>query len=166
MAEATFDVVIIGAGPGGLACAKILAENGREVLVLERKQVIGPKVCAGGLTWNGLLRHVPEDLIEQAFAEQSIFSNLQSIKVAEPEPIVATVNRKMLGQWMARTATDAGAAIETGMTVQEITKKHVIVKNTDDKVQKIGYSHLIGADGSTSMVRRFLGIDTKKWASV
>lgn len=160
--KSSAEIVIIGAGPGGLACAKVLAENGCEVLVLERKQVIGPKVCAGGITWSGLLRHLPEDLIEQAFAEQSIFSNLQSIKVTEPEPIVATVNRKVLGQWMARTAADAGAAVETGMTVQEITKERVIVKNTDDKVQKIGYSHLIGADGSTSMVRRFLGIDTKK----
>ncbi len=156
------EIIIIGAGPGGLACAKVLAENGREVLVLERKQVIGPKVCAGGITWSGLLRHVPEDLIEQAFPQQSIFSNLQSIKVSEPEPIVATINRKILGQWMARAAVDAGATVETGKTVQEITKERVLVKNTEGKMREIGYKHLIGADGSTSMVRRFLGIATEK----
>ena len=32
----TFDAVIIGAGPGGLRCATILARHGRTVLVLER----------------------------------------------------------------------------------------------------------------------------------
>jgi len=155
-------IVIIGAGPGGLACAKMLAENDRDVLVLERKQVIGPKVCAGGITWSGLLRHVPEELIEQAFPEQSIFSNLQSVKVTESEPIVATVNRKALGQWMARAAADAGATIETGVTVQEITRDRVVVRDLGGTVQTIGYTHLIGADGSTSMVRRYLGIVTKK----
>ena len=36
----SFSVVIVGAGPGGLACARILAEHGLDVLVLERKHVI------------------------------------------------------------------------------------------------------------------------------
>ncbi len=160
--KSSAEIVIIGAGPGGLACAKHLAENNRRVLVIERKQVIGPKVCAGGITWSGLLRHVPEDLIEQAFPQQFIYSNLQKIKVSEPEPIVATINRETLGQWMARSAADAGATVETGMTVLEITRDSVIAKNSDGNVQTIGYTHLVGADGSTSMVRRFLGIHTKR----
>ncbi len=160
--QRSVDTIIIGAGPGGLACAKLLAENNRQVLVLERKQIIGPKVCAGGITWSGLLRHVPEELIEQAFPEQSIFSNLQKIKISEPEPIVATINRKILGQWMARAAADAGATIETGVTVRKITADHVVVQYTDGKVRTIGYTHLVGADGSTSMVRRFLKISTDK----
>ena len=63
MSSISTDILIIGAGPGGLACAKVLAEQGRKVLVLERRQEIGPKVCAGGITWDGLIRLVPEELI-------------------------------------------------------------------------------------------------------
>jgi len=156
------EIVIIGAGPGGLACAKKLAENGREVLVLERKKIIGPKVCAGGITWSGLLRHVPEELIEGAFRDQYIFSNRQHICISEPDPIVATISRKALGQQMARTASQAGADIKTEVTVQKISDRSISVRTPNGKIQKIDYRHLIGADGSTSIVRKFLGIPTEK----
>ena len=46
------NAVIVGAGPGGLACARLLAEHGLDVLVLERKKEAGPKVCGGGITWD------------------------------------------------------------------------------------------------------------------
>ena len=41
---------IVGAGPAGLRAAQVLAEAGREVLVVEKHSEIGPKTCAGGLT--------------------------------------------------------------------------------------------------------------------
>jgi geranylgeranyl reductase len=46
------DILIVGAGPGGLTCGRLLAEQGREVVILERNNVIGAKVCAGGITWD------------------------------------------------------------------------------------------------------------------
>jgi len=96
----SYSIIIVGAGPGGLAGAKILAENGRDVLVLERKPVAGPKVCGGGITWDGLIRRVPEHLIEGVFPCQYIRSNFQNTVVKAPEPIVATIRRDVLGQWM------------------------------------------------------------------
>ena len=150
--------IIIGAGPGGLACAAYLARNGRKVLVLERKDSIGPKVCAGGITWSGLLRHVPETLLEGAFCDQYIHTNLQHIRVHEKNPIIATIDRKTLGQWMAKTAEKAGAEILTGTRAHTITPEHIIVSTPEGENRTIGYTHLIGADGSTSIVRKFLEI--------
>jgi flavin-dependent dehydrogenase len=46
----TYDVVIIGAGPAGLNCAKKLSEADKTVLLVEKNTEIGPKVCAGGIT--------------------------------------------------------------------------------------------------------------------
>ena len=40
------DVVVIGAGVVGLACAKQLAEAGREVIVLERETAFGTGISA------------------------------------------------------------------------------------------------------------------------
>ena len=156
------EVVIIGAGPGGLACAKKLAENGKGVLILEKKPVIGPKVCAGGITWNGLLHHAPDSLIERAFHDQHIFSAWQKIKISQNKPIAATVNRKALGQKMAKDAERAGAVIETGTVVRKITSDAVIVDGRQGTRREIKYHHLIGADGSTSSIRRFLKIPVRE----
>lgn len=45
-----FDVVVIGAGPAGLACSNILSKQGISCLVLEQKDSVGGKVCGDGLT--------------------------------------------------------------------------------------------------------------------
>ncbi len=152
------DILIIGAGPAGLACAKLLAEQGRQVIVLERHKVIGYKVCAGGITWDGLLRHVPERLIERSFCDQHIFSNYQKTVVREKNPIIATINRKVLGQWMAEKARRAGVEIITGQRVNAVDGLRVTVGSGTGANQTYACSHLIGADGANSLVRRSLGI--------
>ncbi len=150
------DILIIGAGPGGLACAKLLAEHGRKVIVLERNKEIGSKVCAGGITWDGLIRHVPEELIERSFCDQHVFSNLQKTVVREKNPIIATINRKVLGQWMAKQAIEAGVEIITDARVSAIDNLTVTVTTGGNTTKAFTCSHLIGADGATSLVRRSL----------
>ncbi|USR79649.1 NAD(P)/FAD-dependent oxidoreductase [Arcanobacterium pinnipediorum] len=44
------DVVVVGAGPGGAATAHYLAQNGVDVLVLEKATFPRDKVCGDGLT--------------------------------------------------------------------------------------------------------------------
>ena len=156
------DILIIGAGPGGLACAKLLAEHGREVIILERNTKIGAKVCAGGITWDGLIGLVPDDLIERSFCEQYVFSNYQKVVVREKNPIIATINRKTLGNWMAQQAMQAGAEIVTGSRVSAINGRTVTVKTSSGETKTYSCSHLVGADGATSMVRRSLGIPAEQ----
>ena len=154
------DILIIGAGPGGLACAKLLAENGRKVIILERnsKEKIGTKVCAGGITWDGLIGLVPEDLIERSFCDQYVFSNYQDVVVREKNPIIATINRKTLGKWMTEQAIRAGVEIISDTRVNAIDGLKVTAITGSGKSKTFTCSNLVGADGSTSMVRRNLGI--------
>ncbi|GAB4344732.1 MAG: geranylgeranyl reductase family protein [Desulfobulbaceae bacterium] len=156
-----YDAAIIGAGPGGLACATALAAGGARVIVLERRKTIGRKVCAGGLTWHGFIRRVPEDLIQRTFPEQHIFSRHQRIRFRKPHPIIATVNREELGKWMAKKAAAAGARIETGWLVTGLERDSLkAVRNKS--VRTVHFDHLVGADGSSSVVRRFLNLPVRR----
>ena len=153
----SFSVVIVGAGPGGLACARLLAEHGLDVLVLERNPVVGPKVCGGGITWDGLIKRVPRHLIDGAFPSQHIRSNYQHTVIQSSDPIIATIRREVLGKWMCRQAENAGAVIKTSCMVKRIDHNSVSTTLGD-----FGFRYLIGADGSSSIVRKYLRLDTKK----
>ncbi len=155
--------LIIGAGPGGLACAKVLAEQGIDTLVLERKIHIGYKVCAGGITWSGLISRVPETLAEKSFPKQYIKTPFQDICIEEKTPIIATVNREKLGRYMAQLAENTGAKIRTGTVVRKINKGTLIIQDKETgKEEEISYDNLVGADGSSSLVRRYLKIESKQ----
>lgn len=158
----TLDVIVIGGGPGGLSCATILAACGARVMLLERKKQIGPKVCAGGITWEGLIQRVPDHLIERSFTEQRIYSNWQSIRFRRKNPIIATVNRESLGQWMKELAIQAGVLIRTGCHAREISGRSVTCTDEQGKVFTLHYDQLVGADGSASSVRRFLNIPSRR----
>ncbi len=157
-----FDIIIIGGGPGGLTCAGILSEAGARVLLLERKKSIGPKVCAGGIPWHGFAHQIPERLIERIFNEQYIFSNCQQYCFKSGNPVIATVNRHNLGQWMMKKTLDRGAQIRTGWHVRKIEDRVVTATDDRGRTVRLGCDHLVGADGSTSPVRRFLGIPSVK----
>lgn len=152
-----YDVIIIGAGPGGLACATAAASHGLTTLVLERKQILGRKVCAGGITWNGLLKKIPIDISEKQFAEQQVFTRFQKVCVSSSTPIIATVNREKLGQKMAQQAREAGVEIHLGCQVISIDPASVLYKDkTTGREESLAFRFLVGADGSSSLVRRYL----------
>ncbi|PIE55713.1 MAG: monooxygenase [Desulfobulbus propionicus] len=156
-----YTVVIAGAGPGGLSAAKHLAKNGCRVAVLEQKSTIGDKVCAGGITWSGLISRVPDHLIQQSFPEQFLSSPLQRVVVRSDNPIIATVNRRELGQWMAAEAANAGADIIPEARVQNFTGRTVQFTYKGSP-RKLVCDYLVGADGANSRVRRLLGLGTRR----
>ena len=157
-----YDALIIGAGPGGLACAAKLAQDNVKVLVIDRKSVIGPKACAGGITWNGLVPRVPDYLIEKSFPDQTIITRFQHICVKEKHPIIATVNRKKLGRFMASDAQKKGAEIASSSLLESISQNSAtLLSLSSQKRYTVKFDYLIGADGSTSKVRKYLKIPTK-----
>ncbi|MFX0073472.1 MAG: FAD-dependent oxidoreductase, partial [Candidatus Hermodarchaeota archaeon] len=63
----SFDVVVVGAGPGGSVSAKVSAENGYKTLLLEKENITENgryKACGGAMAWE-LVEEVdyPEDKI-------------------------------------------------------------------------------------------------------
>ncbi len=162
-----YTAVIVGAGPGGLACANKLAQNGVRTLVIEKKSEIGSKVCAGGITWSGLINRVPDDLIERSFPRQYITTRYQRICVSSDTPIIATIDRSNFGKFMAKEAESNGTDILTSTKVRTIDRNSLEVINTrNGQKQKIHFDFLIGADGSLSLVRRYLQLPQNNGAGI
>lgn len=155
------DILVIGGGPGGLACATRLARGGARVMLVERKPVIGPKICAGGITGRKRIASLPEELIEQKFFSQLVRTRRHFFRVEAEQPMMVTVNRERLGGWMAQIAEEAGVTLLTGTRVLELEEGRAVLTGVGESRRHLAFDLLVGADGSTSLVRRFLGLPTR-----
>lgn len=153
-----FDVAIIGAGPAGLEAAKILAKGGRKIVILEKNSIIGKKVCAGGLTTRDFLLGVSPEIADITFKEVTLKTPFCTSTIKSKQPFVATLTREKLGQFLAAQDRLQGVKIYTNKNVIEINKNSL---KTEDG-QEIAFDYLIGADGSASLVRRYLNIESEK----
>jgi len=152
-----FDVIIIGAGPAGLKCAETLGNSNFKVLLLEKDSEIGPKPCGGLMTSKGL-NFLNEDVGEEKF--DYLFLNFASKKnkVDIHKFPLYTINRKNLGKiQLKKVLSFKNITVRKNSFVTKIENNYITVNN-----ERIGFKYLVGADGSSSMVRKYLGLDTKK----
>src|SRR5512138_63068 len=142
--------VIVGAGPAGLRAAQVLAAAGREVLIVERNERIGPKTCAGGLTIKAIEEleqlGLPSHVGRTTVARLSFF-NERPMRLDAAPGIVRTVARAVLGQYQECWARRAGAEIVTGTPATDLD---LDARTLRVNGRAIRYAHLIGADGSAS----------------
>lgn len=97
----TSDVIIVGAGPSGLVCAKDLAGAGVKTLVIESNNYIGGGFWIGGYLMNTLTFRAP--------AEKLL--NELNIPYKEAEPGLFTADGPHACSKLVAAACDAGARI-------------------------------------------------------
>ncbi len=152
-------VVIVGAGPAGIATAIELKKNSNfEVIILEKNLEISYKVCAGGIDADLSKLGLPKEIIDRIFRRVKMFTPRQKVIIEEKEAIAATVDRKTLHEIMAKEAIELGVKILFNKSVKKVNNNSVLTSSGE----KFDFDYLVGADGSLSVVRKALGLKTKK----
>ncbi len=157
-----YDVVVVGAGPGGAVAGKRCAERGLRTLVLEKRRLPREKVCSGLV-----LGRLAGNLIAQEFGpipEEIVLRHMDGIvlwmpgigerRVAWPTPITW---RKDLDYWMVQAAQATGAEVWDDALLRKITPSEAgstLSLRRDGAEQDIEARCVIGADGAYSTVRR------------
>ena len=165
-----YDVIVVGAGPGGSIAAKTCAENGLNVLLVEKRQEIGvPVRCAEGISKDALERFVEpkkffiarEVVGAKIFAPDGTEITLSEEKAGNEVGYV--LERKVFDRYLAKLASKAGAEVLVKTTAYSFERKDDVVKV---KLRRMGEEWevetkiVIGADGVESRVAKFFGIDT------
>ena len=147
-----YNVIIIGAGPAGLQCAHQLKNSGLSVLLIEKNKIIGPKICAGGLTNLDKKFTIPSGKT-RSFAAQIVFLEKRKYKLTLINPL-KTIDRYDLGQHQLNKIKGcANITILKETFVRSIEKNKIITGQRD-----FYFKYLVGADGSFSILRRYLGL--------
>jgi geranylgeranyl reductase len=166
-----FDVVIIGGGPAGLKCAELLGGTDLKVALIEKSKTIGPKICAGGITVN---IDLPEFLLQKvtSFTKQHVILDGIEYVINLDNPLTV-IDRTVLGEFQLELLENyKNVKVITGSRVVRIlndgedlfmsdegAKKEKYIITSDGK--KISFKFLVGADGSLSLTRKFLGLESK-----
>ncbi|MBW2262162.1 MAG: FAD-dependent oxidoreductase, partial [Deltaproteobacteria bacterium] len=121
------DVVVVGAGPAGAACALTLAARGVETLVLDRARFPRSKACAGGLS-PGARRSLEELGIWDDVVRET--QHVDSVRLVSPSAIPVTVrgalecdviNRRKLDATLFDRLKATDAAVREGVTVTDVS---------------------------------------------
>ncbi|MCK4730391.1 MAG: FAD-dependent monooxygenase [Candidatus Aenigmarchaeota archaeon] len=155
-----YNVIIIGAGPAGLKCAEGLKNSGLSVLLIEKNKIIGPKVCAGGLTNLDAHFDIPSNktrVFEKA--KMYVVKRKYDIKLSTP---IKIIDRYDLGQYMLNKLKDS-----KNITILKETLVKSIEKNRIKTSKGIfHFKYLVGADGASSVVRKYIGLENKIYMGI
>jgi electron transfer flavoprotein-quinone oxidoreductase len=175
MSEAEkFDVIIIGAGPAGSACAYTLAKAGKEVLIIERADSPGSKNVTGGRFYTYALEMVDEGLTEEAILERKVtheqvmmLSGDRAISIDYHDPSFNqenqipqsyTILRARFDEWFAGKAEEQGAMVVCGIKVDDLIEKDGKIVGVIAGEDEMYADVVVAADGANSFIAQKAGL--------
>ena len=165
----SYDIIVVGAGPAGSMAAKIAAEGGASVLMLEKDRDIGvPVRCAEAVGKDGI-----EKILGYAVKKEWIADEITRFKFVAPngKAIFPKVNmsgyvlhRRLFDYDLAKEASQTGVKVLTSAYVKNVIMTDGFVSGVICEISNQEYCIsarvVIGADGVESRIGRWAGLET------
>lgn len=135
MPTESYDVIVVGAGLAGSACALTLARGGLRTCVCERGESPGEKSLSGMILYGQPLAELVPTFWKEAPVERAITRRRFSVLSQDSEAALDmrfeefhhapfnhtfSVHRARFDRWFAAKAHDAGAVVKTGTLVEDL----------------------------------------------
>src|SRR5262249_21913867 len=167
MSSADYDIVCVGGGLGSSALAKVMAEAGKQVLVLEREREFKDRVRgeymapwgvaeARDLGIHELIRDscgIDAPVVDMGFGPRDLPTTtpqkLSALGFCHPE----------MQEVMLNAARQAGAEVRRGVSVSNINPGPTpsVTVRDDNNTQEIKARLIVAADGRNSLARQQVG---------
>lgn len=157
-----YDAVVVGGGPAGAGCAKVLAENGAKVLLLEKRKLPRFKLCAGCLS-----KRI-DKLLPKGWEEEILnvirggvlgFRGREFVERDAGEDIAYIIDRMSFDHFLVKEAVSSGADLWEGVEFLGFEQGFKVMTS----VGEVRADFLIGADGFYTRVGRALGYEKRKF---
>lgn len=172
------EVIVVGAGPSGLACAYTLARSKVKVLVIERGEYPGAKNMFGGIFFSSIMEKLFPEFLKHAPWERFVGKRKFSLLAGESEiafemsPRVfnhppynhsLVARRGAIDQWFAAKAEAAGAEIITNYCVRDFLyeRKKVVGISSGGDDDSLLADCVVCAEGANSLLSERAGLRGK-----
>lgn len=169
MKKREYDVVVVGAGPSGSMTAKFMAQKGYDVLLIEKRPIIGSPVRCGEATTSRKrladFIDVVDDFIETDLMGITLFGQ-GGHKVSKDWPYVGVMlDRLKFDPYLAAQAEKAGAEVITSARCCDVKLPHngtrnIVIEYQNEKFD-VSAKIIVAADGVESLVGRWAGLKTR-----
>ncbi len=155
------DLVVVGAGPAGSRLARRFAEDGADVVVLERGEVGVPLACSGhvsGDVWEFLPEDARSELVGNEIRGARFHVGDSSYEFYKDETVSYAIDRVGMDRVLADEARAAGARLRTETPVTSVEEDDDGVAVYTDDGETYDARLVAGCDGPRSTVRDELSL--------
>jgi menaquinone-9 beta-reductase len=161
-----FDVIIIGAGPGGSSAAYVLANAGMRVALVDKASFPRDKLCGGMLSqrtekvYRSIFGDHWQDVHEFSCTGARFFYRERLLNEVSNYRKIYFATRSTLDHHLVQLACKRGATLMENICASSLEMDSGLVRLTNGSA--IRGDFVIGADGVSSIVANNLGFSTRK----
>ncbi len=163
------DVIVVGAGPAGIACAITIARAGKKVVLIERGSFAGSKNVFGGAIYTQPTKEIFPDFETAAPLERRNVEHKFAILGENDSTVISyknktetagsyTVIRGKFDRWMAEQAKKSGVYLVEKTVVRELLTDNGKVVGVKTELEDYYADIVVLADGVNSLLAKQIGL--------